>query len=399
MKILEGLKPSKFLVILAAIASVVIYMSSCTHDDDEVAPVEPPASFAPLELVALSTSSAPNIDGQIDGLWANAQALSFGAEVPDPGNQVFKGYVDDVYNVTMRAMYDDNNIYFLAEWNDLNKDENRQTWYFDVDGSTWKQESGRPVFDEFGSTTRPAFYEDKFGMLFNVNNSVDGWDASTCYATCHTSLTADQGLARHYTNGTNEKIDMWHWKGVRTNVNDQADDQYQDDSFPNGRHSDSKISGGYTNNKQTLNNGSEDVSVPKYMIPGNTDYFWITQSEIDASTAKLITAVNSDGLLTYDGGTIDPNTDADFQRDGAKGIPSIYTAVITGNRGDITAVGQHTGSGWVLEMSRALQTDDMEAQDVDFSSLEDQFFGVGIFDNAQIAHAIKAGILLKFDGN
>ena len=385
----------KLLVILSFIVfgSMLAYVSSCTHDDDEDVTVLTPA----LELTAMKISTAPTIDGTIDGMWGNAQELTFDADVPDPGNKVFAGYVDDSYIVSMRAMYDNNNIYFLAEWNDLIKHENRQTWYFDVADSKWKQESGRPVIDQFGSVTREAFYEDKFGLLFNVNNSVEGWNNSTCYTSCHTSLKADDGLARHYTNGANERIDMWHWKGVRTNVNGQADDQYQDNVFPNGRHGDSKISGGYTNNKQSLNNGVEDVDVPKYFIPGNTNYFWITQTEIDASTAKLITGVNAMGILTYAGGTIDPSTDTGFQRDGSKGIPSIYTTNFTGSRGDITAVGKHTGAGWVLEMKRALKSVDTEAQDVDFSSLQDQYFGVGIFDNAQIAHAIKPGLLLKFE--
>ena len=41
-------------------------------------------------------------------------------------------------------------------------------------------------------------------------------------------------------------------KSVRTEPNMQADDQYQDDAQPNGRHSDDKESGGYTNNVQEL---------------------------------------------------------------------------------------------------------------------------------------------------
>ena len=162
-----------------------------------------------------------------------------------------------------------------------------------------------------------------------------------------------------------------------------------------------KTGGGYSNNVQSLNNGSADVNVPKYFIPGETDYYWITQTQIDASTAKLITAVDGDGILTYDGGTVDPNTDTDFQRDGdeagAKGMPSVYTTPFAGNRADLTAYGKHNGSGWVLEWQRKLRTDDMEGTDVDFSSLQDQAFGVGVFDNAGIAHSIKPGLLLTFE--
>jgi hypothetical protein len=48
-----------------------------------------------------------------------------------------------------------------------------------------------------------------------------------------------------------------------------------------------------------------------------------------------------------------------------------------------------------MEFKRKLKTDDA-AYDVDFSSLEDQYFGFAIFENAQIAHSIKANLILKF---
>ncbi len=392
------MKPLKNKILLFALVLMTIsgYFISCTHED-EPTPTGPDPS---LQLIAKKTSTVPVIDGQIDGLWDNASGINFTTEVVDPGNQVFKGYVSDKYYITLRALYDADNIYFLAEWNDLTKDLNRDTWYFDPAVKIWKQESNKPAFDESGIKTREAFYEDKLAMLFNVSNSVEGWNSKTCYASCHTSLTPDQGLARHYTTG-NERIDMWHWKGTRTNINSQFDDQYQNDDFPNGRHGDSKTGGGYTDNIQTLNNGTAVVTVPKYFIPGRTYYYWITQAEIDAGTAKEITAVDADGILTYAGGTVDPNTDTDFQRDGAttgsKGMPSIYTAPFVGSRGDITSVGVHTGSGWVLEYKRALKTGDTEGQDVDFSSLQDQYFGLSVFDNAAIAHSIKPGLLLTFE--
>ena len=54
------------------------------------------------------------------------------------------------------------------------------------------------------------------------------------------------------------------------------------------------------------------------------------------------------------------------------------------------------GSGWVLELKRKLDTGDTQAQDVNFSSLEDLAFGIAVFDNAGIAHGIKAGLSLSF---
>lgn len=390
-----------FITAMYLLLGIVVMTSySCTNDDDPVVPPVDPGESA-TELLALKTTTPPVIDGVVDAGWDVLQKLKTTTVVPDPGNNVFQGYVGLAQDVTVRAMYDDNNIYMLAEWKDTRLDLNRQTWYFDPGTSRWAQEDRVPLFDDDGNITRQAFYEDKFSFLFNVNNSVANWNSATCYASCHQGLSEEDGYARHYTQ-PGETVDMWHWKSVRTGPNQQFDDQYQNDTQPNGRHSDDKVSGGYTNNVVTLQIGGtgDEVNVPKYFIKDKSYYYWITIDEINNNTALEITGVDEDGTLHYDGGSINPNTETKFQRDGETtgeyGIPSIYTEVLVGSRGDITAKGIYENGVWTLEMMRALRTGDTEAQDVDFSSLEDQAFGIGTFDNAGIAHGIKPGLVLKF---
>jgi hypothetical protein len=379
--------------IIFSIVGITLYFGGCTHDDQDLDEFIPEVTINDKELVSKKVTTPPAIDGEIDAIWDNAKKLTGTAVVPDPGQDVFKGYVGDSYNFTMRSLYDAENIYLLVEWNDKDLSQDRETWYFDPETKRWAQEDRYPVFNAGGQMTRQAFYEDKLAILWNVNNTVADWDKTTCYVSCHTGLSAAEGKARHYTNGAAEKIDMWHWKSVREGVWGVMDDQYQDNTTPNGRKSDPKDGGSYTDNIQTLTitGTSESVKVPKYFIPGREYYFWITKTEIDNGTAKLITAVDANGRLTYDGGLVDPDTDKGFQRDGSisgpKGIPSITTAKVTGNRGDITANFQYTGSGWVLEIQRKLRTADTESVDVDFSSLADQYFGIGIMDN----------LLLKFE--
>jgi Ethylbenzene dehydrogenase len=372
---------------------------------DGVDGVSTGAGTSTTELLAKKVFLGPQIDGVIDASWADAQILTATTEVPDPlgddGTQVFEGYVDQTQDATLRALYDDEYIYLLAQWKDDNNDANRDTWYFDPADKLWKQESNKPVFEN-GVKVREAFYEDKFAMLFNVNNSVDDWSNNSCFATCHTGLTQAEGYSRHFTAAAGQTIDMWHWKNARTNFYGQFDDQRQDETQPNGRHSDSNNGQApYTNNKQTLNNGTADVSVPLYFIPGREYYYWITIDEINSDTAKLITAVDANGVLTYNGGTIDPNAEVKFQRDGATtgayGMPSIWVQPSNGSRGDITAVGVFTGSGWVLEFKRKLNTGDTSGADVDFSSLADFPFGFATFNNAAIAHGIKPFMTLKFE--
>ena len=356
------------------------------------------------DLLASKVFTGPLIDGVIDGAWADAQILIAPTEVLDPladdGTQIFRGYAGQTQESTLRALYDDEYIYFLAEWKDEKKSTTRDTWYFDPATSLWAQESRWPLFDAAGNKTRDAFYEDKYAILWDVDNSTVGWPAQTCFATCHTGLPAADGGARHYTAAAGETVDMWHWKQARTSFYGQFDDQRQDETQPNGRHSD-EGQGGYTNNAQTLNNGTADVSVPLYFIPGREYYNWITIDEINSGEAKLITGVDATGILTYDSGTIDPNTEVGYERDGATsgkfGMPSVWVRPSDGSRGDITAIGVYTGSSWILEFKRKLSTGDATGADVDFSSLEDFPFGIATFNNAAIAHGTKAFLTLKFE--
>ena len=407
------MKRPKQLLLYALFALSFIIVSidfiSCTNEDDIIPDItNPDVNFSETELISNKVTSPPTLDGQVDAMWDDATRLVTTTVVPQVDFDNFKGYVGDSYKVTMRSVYDNNNIYFLAEWPDNNLDFNRETWYFNEDTKEWKFESRYPSFDGNGTMVRGPFYEDKFAILWNVNNSVAGWDNATCYASCHS--VSSESKVRHYTKA-GEWIDMWHWKSVRTGPNDQIDDQFQDWMNSsgedlntlgggNGRHSDSKDTGGYTCNSQKLMIGGVEKSVPKYIVPSRDYYYWITQTEIDNNTAKLITSVDEDGVLFYEGGSIDPNGNPEFQRNGittgSKCIPSIYTAPFVGSRGDISARFEYTGSGWVLEMKRALKTGDTEDHDVDFSSLDDFSFGIGVFDNAAIAHSIKANLKLKF---
>ncbi|HRJ29816.1 MAG TPA: ethylbenzene dehydrogenase-related protein [Cyclobacteriaceae bacterium] len=408
MKLFRSKSAPVLMVVLTVIAYTG-YIASCTNEDqvlDEFVQGRP--NFSETELVSVFTNTPPTVDGIAEEMWENVTALKTRTTVPNqlgpenvPAN--FQGYGGKSYNVSMKSLYDNENIYFLIEWDDNTLSLDRETWYFDPVDKRWKQESRYPTFNSDGVMIREAFYEDKFAFLWNIDKSVADWNTATCYKSCHTGLGAAAGYSRHFTNAPSERIDMWHWKLVREGAFGTFDDQYQDDAQPNGRKSDPRVAGtGYYDNKQslTLTGTSTSVSVPKYVIPSRKYYYWITQEEIYNGTAKLITAVDADGILTYDGGTIDPNTDTDFQRagsrSGAKGIPSITNSKVQGNEGDITALWKHTGSGYVMEVKRKLNTGDLEKVDINFSDLSDQYFGIGVFENAALAHAIKANLLLKF---
>jgi hypothetical protein len=240
----------------------------------------------------------------------------------------------------------------------------------------------------------------------------------------------------HYTNGAAEKIDMWWCHLNKDLITNQMDDQYQDwaggpsvtdtvGGSGNGRHADDLVppspfsttylntnpnpnnQNGALNNSQSLklDGTGASVSVPKWVVPGAANKLYYNLTDTAAGGVALkVTKVSSTGILTLiDGSTVDPNGDAGYLDNtgtatavGAKCIPSFLAAPLTAGRSDFTAMGVYTGTGWVLEFKRKLKTGDVLKQDIDFTSLQDQPFGMAIFNSANYQHGIQPNLLLKF---
>ena len=195
--------------LLFAFAFLVVLLSNCTHDNQIIEPTSPLVKGR--DLLSVKADLPPTIDGIIDDSWANAPALEYEAVVPETANPAFRSYIGQIIpKATLKSMYDADHIYFLAEWLDPTESVARQKWYFDPSTKRWARESGSPTFGPNGGITRRAFGEDKFAMLWNINNSVAGWNTATCFKSCHANLSLEDGGGRHFTNYFTERIDMWH---------------------------------------------------------------------------------------------------------------------------------------------------------------------------------------------
>lgn len=400
------MKTIKLLLLVALFATVI---SACTFDDEET--YTPVTSTS--ELVSLKTITTPQMDGNIDAIWADCDKLIGTATVPNLAND-FKYFVGESYSFTIRSMYDASNVYMLIEYADPKKSVDRQSWYFDTATKRWKQHNKKPTSPD------DKYYEDKFAFLWpTASTPMSAWNTTTCYNTCH-SVPAGKGYDtenKHFTNSPGEVVDQWHYKLVRTGPGNQLDDQMQIYIDPNnpleagpngdqkkegGRGSDPKATGstgGVSDNKQSLLiTGTETtVSVPKYVIPGKTGYSVINKSEIESGTAKLVTAVDANGILSYAGGTINPSTGGYEPSTGTLRFPSIiFNGPLDGSRGEVTTYATHTGSGWVIELKRALTTTDL-VNDVQYDITKEYMFGFAIFENAAVAHGIVPNLKLKFD--
>ena len=427
------------------IGASALIMTGCVRENQLL---DIPNNNQSTELISMKTTTQPVIDGVVDPIWENATKLTTTTQVPDPGNGMFYGYIGNQYPVSLKSVYDDTYIYFLAEYADASKSVQVTPWYFNPSTHLWAQEPSAKTFDANGIITRDGWGEDKLAFLWNIDNSTTKFNAQTCYASCHmftpyldptttpATMVSNQS-GNHYTNGANEKIDMWWLKIGRDPIHGQFSDEYQDWSGGpgitslvggkgNGRHQDDQVVngagsaypfgptysanvGGTTNNTQKLNitgkTPAVSVSVPKYLIPNRSDCYYILADEVANGVAQQVMAVDSFGILTLkDGSTIDPNVGNDYQRigdavyggHGTKIIPSYVSAPLTNGRADISCQAVYTGTSWIIEWKRLLKTADTKKQDIDFSSLVDQPFGVAIFNKSNYQHGIKPNLLLKF---
>jgi hypothetical protein len=169
---------------------------------------------------------------------------------------------------------------------------------------------------------------------------------------------------------------MWHMKSIRTGYIGQVDDQfldhtrYDEEKAPEaGRKSDPKTSGGYTDIK--LVNGK-----PEFMH----------RSGAPANQKGGTYYLKEEDKVPFD--------DSKFKA--GDEVASILVSPFTGDRGDIATAIAWKGGKWTAVMARKLVTGGKT--DVQFDNLDGSYeFGLAVFDNAQVRHAVHFGALkLKF---
>ncbi|HET9826418.1 MAG TPA: ethylbenzene dehydrogenase-related protein, partial [Chitinophagaceae bacterium] len=233
MRLLEN----KYVWVISTIVLAIGYFIGCTKDNHVL---DVPTVNTGTDLVSMKVATPPTIDGTIDASWDNATKLNITPTVPDPGNALFTGYIGEKYPATIRSMYDADNVYFLIEWNDATKNSVVTPWYFNPSTSRWAQETSARTFDVNGNLAREGWGEDKLAMLWNIDFSTSKFLTQTCYASCHVFTPymdyskspavyiSNAAAGNHYTNGPDEKIDMW-W-GRLGYMSKDASLHYMDDN-------------------------------------------------------------------------------------------------------------------------------------------------------------------------
>lgn len=327
--------------------------------------VQQPVQAAPSNLNAIKISTAPTLDGVAnDAIWQSATAASL--RFKDGENFSGTGKTTG----TIKAAHDGEMLYMILQYKDTTHSQRRMPYVKQSDGS-WKKLMD-PA-DKGGDNNK--YYEDKSALIWDIDNSIDGFAKDGCFSACHDD-EPPKPFGNKYTETEGERGDIWHVKTVRTGPVGQIHDQRLDHkrydpkkSKGAGRHSDPKSGGGYKN--IGLKNGIPEFMNKNGKAANKGGTYWLK------ATDKV--AFNNSKFKTGDE------------------VASILIAPFEGDGGDISAGIAWKDGVWTIELARKLVTG--SKNDVQFNDLSKSYlFGVAAFDNAQVRHAyVKKALKLKFE--
>lgn len=274
----------------------------------------------PNATTVVAKKGTPTIDGKDgDASWGQASEVNLSLPVQKGGGPS---------KATVKAAYDDDNIYFLVKWQDPTKTENihKKMWTYNAADKTWKQ-SGN---------------EDRVYFLFNINAT----DFNTgCAVYCHVGNPEwDVSEDKMGTNNPGETIDVWHWKAARTNPMGHADDKHWVD---------------LTQGKEITYEGAKKVTT-RLADSGSGFYSNNKEAGLPKSMHKNDPGANVAFLFSGDVVTFDPN--ANWKNGDT--IPGYVLKQGSGSRADVVTMATYSDGTWVVEFKRSLVTDNPD--DVQF---------------------------------
>ena len=344
-----------------AVLTTLAFGANLASAAKEPAPKDKPKEMKPITVTAVMASAAPAVDGDAkDAIWKSAPVTKLNAVK----GANFKG---GKTSATVQVAYDKENLYMLISYADPTLSERRSPYQKQKDGSWQKLKDPE---DKGGDND--VYYEDKIGVQWNM--SVVGFEKYGCAISCHGGEPG-KPYGNKYNEEAGELADLWHMKWVRTGHLGQIDDGYVDHTRFDaekaktaGRKTDAKTAGGYDDVK--LVNGK-----PEFMNK-------------DAKPA------NKGGTYWIDGANKVPFDDSKFKA--GDEVASIITEPFVGDRADVKFAGKWAKGKWTVEIQRKLVTG--SKTDINFDDLKKAYyFGIALFDNAQVRHAmVEEPLVLQF---
>ena len=267
--------------------------------------------------------------GLDDPAWQKAKAV----DVHFEGKERFAG---KKASVTTKAVYTDQEIYFLFSWKDATRSVTKGAWTYD--GQKWSNQQGN---------------EDRISLLFEINR-IKNYATKGCAVVCHVPEGAPNAKdGRFGTSSAAEKGDLWHWKAARSDPAGFADDTWVTviSEKKGGRKGDAG-KGGDTKNM------TDDKSMPKYMLAPDKE---LVKNDILLAShsveIKDYSVFKAGDTITYR-------------------MPKMPE----GSRADIKAASRYTDGSWTVMLYRQLDTG--HEDDVAFNPRKKYNFTMALFDDS-----------------
>lgn len=309
-----------------------------------------------LHLVRVATS--PLLDGQPDDpIWRSAKPVQV---------QTLRGanLAGGESLVRVRGVQDGQYAYLLFEWEDPTRDQRFMPLQKTADG--WRlMQTGFLQQDE------NTYYEDKFAVMLSRSSRIGGDSIHLGPHPLKDRPGSLNGRGLHYT-AEGQRVDVWHWKGTRTSLLQQMDDNHFGPPLPGPDTADQRYTGGYAADPK-LGGGFEEnwffvEGDRNYVRPRRIPIGPVPEGDVPFVMNVLDTLLYDPAQDNYPVGTI---------------IPSILTSTaMRGDRGDVAGVATWKDGWWRLEARRRLDT----GSPYDLPIASGIFFWVGVFDHSQIRH-------------
>lgn len=289
-----------------------------------------------LMMTANYVKSGPT--GLDDPLWDEAQAVQLLVEGREP-------IVGADATVSARALYTDDQLYFLFSWKDPTRSVIKESWQFD--GQRWYHLKGN---------------EDRVALLFEITR-INKFASRGCAITCHSPADIPRDKWKLATKTEDEKGDLWHWKAARSAPYNYADDAWLTVAGnPTGSYRETgrrKDTGGGGD----IRNETPDKTRPLYMQDPN-------KRPSVPGFLVMEEAVKINDYSIFKAGDI---------------IPYRLPVKPDGSRSDVKALSRYADGRWMVMLYRKLNTG--HEDDVVFNPKKRHSFALAVFDDSGSEHS------------
>lgn len=241
--------------------------------------------------------------------------------------------------VTLNAMADGQYLYISATWSDSTKNVHKNKLSYN--GSTWSKSGD----------------EDRIAFFFDMGQT--GSNGPSCVAACHGDgkMRTDFG-----------RLDLWHWKAVRSNPMGYVDDNFVDSLDRQG-------------------DPGTSASTDNLLVNGHPTYMSVNDPHANVEfllkDSSALNAFDPFGVMTTHSKSLSTNFDSLASFNNGDFVSGYLLRVPSGDRASVMSAGRWNNGVWTVEFKKPYAGTAADFEVVPGSSVQ---FTHEIFDNEGSTH-------------